>query len=344
METKRRFIPFVIVLIAGLLVPLIIPNQFYMQSIIYIVLYMYWASAWNILGGFAGLFSLGNGLYIGIGAYTSAVLFIYCGITPWIGMIISGLLAGALSIIIGYPVFRLKGMYYALATIALMCVFQIVFNNEPTILGIHTGGPDGLRIPMTGRASDMQFPGKTGYYYLTFGLLFVLLLVSDRIVHTKMGFYFRSIQANQEAAASLGVGVLRYKLTAHFISAFFTAIGGAVYTTTFLFVSSNIVFGMDLSFAMMLFCIVGGANTIWGPIIGALILVPVQQALRIAAGVKLAPLSAMIYGLALCLVILFMPDGILGWIKKFIEKRKSNHAGRLQAVAEETGKGGGLDD
>jgi branched-chain amino acid transport system permease protein len=235
-------------------------------------------------------------------------------------------------------------MYFALATIALMCVFQIVFNNEPTILGIKTGGPDGLRLPMTGLASDMQFPGKTGYYYLAFGLLFVLLLVCDRITHSKMGFYFRSIHANQDAAASLGVNVLRYKLTAHFISAFFTAVGGAVYTTTFLFVSSNIVFGMDISFAMMLFCIVGGANTIWGPIIGALILVPIQQALRIAAGVKLAAFSSLIYGLALCLVILFMPNGILGWIKKLVKKRKISKAGKLQFATEEAEKGSGLDD
>jgi branched-chain amino acid transport system permease protein len=138
-----------------------------------------------------------------------------------------------------------------------------------------------------------------------------------------MGYYFRSIRANPDAAASLGVNVLRYKLTAHFISAFFTAVGGAVYVVIFLYVNARTVFGMDLSFAMMLFCVLGGANTMWGPVLGAIIMVPIQQALRIAAGVNLAAMSSLIYGVALCLVMLFMPDGILGAVKQLYLKHKA---------------------
>lgn len=338
MDSKKRFIPIGVLLIVGLLVPLVFTTSFYLQSAIYVVLYMYWACSWNILGGYSGLFSLGHGLYIGLGAYVVAVLFVYCGISPWIGMIIAGLACGLLSILVGYPVFRLKGMYYALATIALMSVFEIVFNNQSTIFGIYTGGPNGLRFPMTGSAWDMQFSSKTGYFYLVLGMLIVIMLVSDRITHSKMGYYFRSIRANPDAAASLGVNVLRYKLTAHFISAFFTGVGGAVYVTTFMYVTAKTVYGMTLSFAMVLFAIIGGANTLWGPVIGALIMVPIEQALRIAAGSSLAALSTLVYGLALCLVMLFMPDGILGQIKKATVKRRKQKA---EAAAIETAEGGG---
>lgn len=341
MESKKRFIPIGVLLIVGLLVPLVFKTSFYMQSAIYVVLYMYWASAWNILGGYSGLFALGNGLYIGVGAYVVAVLFYHCGISPWIGMIIAGVVCGLLSILVGYPVFRLKGMYYALATIALMSVFEVVFNNQTNVLGVYTGGPNGLRFPMTGSAWDMQFSSKNGYYYVVLALLIIIMLVSDRITHSKMGYYFRSIRANPDAAASLGVNVLRYKLTAHFISAFFTGIGGAVYVTTFMYVAAKTVFGMPLSFSMVLFTIIGGANTLWGPVIGALIMVPIEQALRIAAGSEMAALSTLVYGLALCLAMLFMPDGILGQIKKVAAKRRKQNAEALAAGKAEGGDGNG---
>lgn len=341
MESKKRFIPIGVLLIVGLLVPLVFKTSFYMQSAIYVVLYMYWASAWNILGGYSGLFALGNGLYIGVGAYVVAVLFVHCGISPWIGMVIAGLVCGLLSLIIGYPVFRLKGMYYALATIALMSVFEVVFNNQTKVLGIYTGGPNGLRFPMTGSALDMQFSSKNGYYYVVLGLLIIIMLVSDRITHSKMGYYFRSIRANPDAAASLGVNVLKYKLTAHFISAFFTGVGGAVYVTTFMYVAAKTVFGMPLSFSMVLLTIIGGANTLWGPVIGALIMVPIEQALRIAAGSEMAALSTLVYGLALCLAMLFMPDGILGQIKKFTAKRRKQQAKAMPAADPEGGDGNG---
>jgi branched-chain amino acid transport system permease protein len=297
-----------------------------MQSAIYVVIYMYWASSWNILGGYTGLFALGNGVYIGVGAYVTAVLFVYCGITPWIGMIIAGLVAGLLSVLIGYPVFKLKGMYYSLASIALMSVFELIFNNEMEIFGVYTGGPNGLRFPVTGRALDMQLSSKTSYYYLVLALLVIVLLFSDYIQNSKTGFYFRSIRANQDAAASLGVNVLKYKLT------------------TFLYVNAKQVFGMDLSFSMVLFCILGGANTLWGPVIGALLMVPIQQALRVAAGVELAALSSLIYGLALCLVMLFMPDGLLGAIKKLIAKRKTATVAPLAAAVTDAGQGGAEDE
>lgn len=339
MDLKKRYVPIAILAVVGLCVPLVFKTSFYMQSAIYVVLYMYWASAWNILGGYTGLFALGNGLYIGVGAYTATLLFYHLNVSPWFGMIAAGLICGILSVIIGYPVFRLKGMYYALATIALMSACETIFNNEMTIFGIYTGGPNGLRFPLTGSALNMQFSSKNGYFYVALVLLIIVMLVSDWITHSKMGYYFRSVRANPDAASSLGVDVLKYKLTAHFISAFFIGIGGAVYVTTFNYVSAKTVFGMDLSFAMVLFTIIGGANTLWGPVLGALIMVPIQQALRIASGSDMAALSTMIYGLVLCLAMMFMPDGILGQLKIVASKRRKQSEKLIPATA----KGGDED-
>jgi branched-chain amino acid transport system permease protein len=341
MEELKKYVPFVVLVVVGSILPFAISNQFYVQSALYVLLYMYWASCWNILGGYTGLFSLGNGLYIGVGAYSCAVMFIYLGITPWIGVILAGLVAGFLSVVVGYPVFRLKGMYYSLAMLALVCVFGIVFNNQERILGFDTGGPMGLRVPMSLKAADMQFVDKRYYYFIVLGLLLIILAFSHWLTRSRLGYYFRSLRENEDAAASVGVNILRYKLTSHFISAFFTGVGGAVYAMINLFVGANIVFGIDMTFYMVIFCIVGGANTIWGPILGALLLVPVQQVLRIAVGSRFAPLSAMFFGLVLCLVILFMPDGLLGWFKKLLGNHKTQRAKRLQTRAEGVEPGGG---
>ncbi len=339
-ERLKKYFPFMVLVAVGTVLPFAASNQFYVQSFVYVLLFMYWASSWNILGGFTGLFAIGNGLYIGVGAYSCAIMFIYFGITPWIGMLLSGLVAGILSVLVGYPVFRLKGMYYALATLALVSVFAVVFNNQERILGFDTGGPMGLRVPMTLRAADMQFVDKRYYHFIVLGLLLVVLAFSQWLTRSKLGYYFRSIRANEDAAASLGVNVLGYKLASHFISAFFTGVGGAVYAIVNLFVGANIVFGIDMTFYMVIFCVVGGANTVWGPVLGALLLVPVQQVLRIAVGSRLAPLSAMFFGLVLCLVILFMPDGLLGWLKGLAANRKTLRTNRLRRRVEGIELGG----
>lgn len=317
----KKVLPF-LALLAAIVVPLVVDFGYTMYSLVLVVLYMYWASAWNIMGGYTGLFAIGNGMYAGIGAYATGILFMFHGISPWLGIFIAGIIAGLVSLAVGYPVFRLKGMYYALATIAMMSALKIIFANETVVLGYHTNGANGLQIPVTGRIQDMQFMTKLGYYYVILFLLVVLLLVSNLISKSKMGYYFRAIKADEEAAGSLGVNVLGYKMTSHFISAFFTAIGGGFYAMLMVYVDPKTVFSFDFSVNMLLMAIIGGVGRLWGPILGAGILVPVKEIIRVNLGTKVAGLSAVMYGMVLMFVIYFMPNGILGWISDRISAAK----------------------
>lgn len=287
-----------------------------MQVMVMLLLFMYWASSWNIIGGYGGLLSLGHASYIGIGAYTSTICSMYLNISPWIGMLIGGLIAGLVSLIIGYPTFRLKGSYFALSTVALLNVMRIVFLSEDTIFGFKTYAAMGIKIKwLGGNFIDMQSLDKMFFYYIILVLLVILLLVSNFISTRKTGYYLAAIRTNQEAADSLGVNVQYYKLKAQFISAFFTALGGTIYAQLISFIEPQRVFGYDLSVEIALMVIIGGTGTVWGPIIGALVLYPASELLRSSIGSKLPGSSIAIYGLLLMIIIYFMPQGLLHYLR-----------------------------
>ena len=290
-----------------------------MQLAVMCLLYMVWTSSFNIVSGFIGWFSLGHSVYIGLGAYTSAILFTYMGITPWIGMLAGGLIAGIIAVLVGYPTFRLKGSYYTLSTVALVNVFRIIFLNEDAILGFQTNGAMGIKMPWEGTIATMQHLDKTFYFYIVLALLVVVLLVSNYINSSKTGYYFAAIKTNQGAAATLGVDVTAYKLRAQFLSAFFAAVSGAIYGQMLQFIEPAGFFSNDLSTQIAVMAIVGGVGTLWGPVIGALILYPVSEMIRSSIGSSLPGLSLVIYGIVLMLVIYFMPQGIIGYLKRFVQ-------------------------
>ena len=296
----------VLLLAALLLFPAVVSQQFTINSFCLVFLYAYWASSWNILGGYTGQMSLGHACFVGLGAYTTAVLFSHFHCSPWIGLLAAGLVAGLASLVIGIPCFKLKGSYFTLSTVALCHVFRIVFNTNSTLFGLETGAAQGMKLPWRGGLAAMQFLDKRSYYYINLGMLLLVLLVSYAIKRSKLGYYLAAIRTNQDAAASLGVNVLGMKLTAMFISAFFTAMGGGLYVK------------------IMVLAVVGGGGTLWGPIVGASLLVPVQQILNSRLGANLAGLALAIYGVVLMIVIYFMPKGfldtILRWLRKLREK------------------------
>ena len=290
-----------------------------MQLAVMCLLYMVWTSSFNIVSGFIGWFSLGHSVYIGLGAYISGILFTYMGITPWFGMLIGGLIAGIIAVMVGYPTFRLKGSYYTLSTVALVNVFRIIFLNENSIFGFPTNGAMGIKMPWEGNIASMQHLDKTFYFYIVLGLLVIVLLVSNYINNSKTGYYFAAIKTNQGAAATLGVDVTSYKLRAQFLSAFFAAVSGAIYGQMLQFIEPASFFSNDLSTQIAVMAIVGGVGTLWGPVVGALILYPVSEVIRSSIGSSLPGLSLVIYGLVLMLVIYFMPQGIIGYLKKFVQ-------------------------
>lgn len=308
---KKHGIVIAFFALCALIYPVFFRDGYVLQFGINILMYAMAAVAWNIIGGYAGQLALGNGVYFGIGAFVASVLFVYEGVSPWIGMLIAGLIAGGISLLLGSITFRLKGSYYALSTVALLFVIKMLFTSNTYILGFKTNGALGLTIPWTGESfSNMMFLDKTWYYYIIFALLVITLLISNYINRSKMGYYLAAINTNPEAAASLGVNVMGMKLRAGFASAFLTAVCGTFYAFVIQVVDPARVLGYDLSVQIMLYAIIGGMGTLWGPVLAAVIMVPLNDLLRAQLGSSMAGLSTVIYGLALCLIVYFMPDGL----------------------------------
>ena len=331
---KKLFLAAIIVIV--LLYPVFFRTGYVLQFGINILMYATAAVAWNIIGGYAGQLALGNGVYFGIGAFVSAVLFVYEGISPWIGMLIAGLIAGLISLIIGSITFRLKGSYYALSTVALLFVIKMLFTSNTYIFGYKTNGALGLTVPWTGESfASMMFMDKTWYYYIIFALLAVTLLVSNYINKSKMGYYLAAINTNPEAAASLGVNVMGSKLEAGFIAAFLTAVCGTFYAFVIQVVDPARVLGYDLSVQIMLYAIIGGLGTLWGPVLAAVIMVPLNDLLRAQLGSSMSGLSTVIYGLALCLIVYFMPEGLWKPFSKLGNRLLGGKASRVSAAKKE---------
>lgn len=335
-KINPTYVAVAIVLIILAVLPLFIKKNSVLHVVILTMLYMYYASAWNIMGGYAGLFSLGNGIYIGLGAYVSALLWANLNLTPFIGMIIGGLVAGLISLVVGYPTFKLKGVYYALATMALLNAFKTFGNSRESIFGVHFGGSNGYKVTVKNSLYNMQFASKVPYYYILLALLFIIICVSIWISRSKIGYYFRSIDANQGSAASLGVNVVKQKLIAQFMTAFFTGVGGAFYAQLLRYFDPTTVFGADMSIDILIYAVVGGAGTILGPLVGAAILVPLNQFLNSNLQ-GLTGLSTVIYGVLLAVVVFYLPGGIMSSVNAIWNryKAKKAHAARDEAKAEE---------
>lgn len=320
MRLKEDFKPYRILVVFAILLAVlpIFLKEYTVHMVIMMMFFAYLSSAWNIIGGYAGQFALGNGVYIGIGGYITACLFKFNGVTPWIGLIIAGIIAGVIGMLIGYPCFKLRGTYYALATVAVLYVVRIYMTTTNTVLGYETGGSMGLRLSYKGGFANMQFVSKVPYYYIMLALLIIIIAISIYIKNSRTGYYFAAVNTNQDAARSLGVNATGYKLRAQFLSSFFTAVGGGFYVIYIMYLDPTRVLSYSMSIQILLYAIVGGANTVWGPIMGGLILYPASEALRTAIGTSAAGLSTALYGLMLMLVIVFMPRGVLPWITERI--------------------------
>ena len=323
----------VIPLAIAIVVPFIFHDNYVLQTLIMVMLYAYWSSAWNILGGFAGQSAMGNGVYIGIGCYVTAVMFNEFAISPWIGMIVAAVIAGVLSTVLAYPCFKLSGTYYSLSTVALLHVFRIIFNQEKELFGMYIGGAEGLKIPWAGGFMNMQFVDKIYYYFIILVMLVAVLFLTNWIRKSKMGYYLLALNTNQGAASSLGVDVVRYKLYAQFISAALSALGGAFYVMLIMYIDSSRVMGYALSLEVLLLAIVGGRGTVWGPLLGALVMVPVNELLRANLGSALSGLPTLVYGAVLMIVIYFMPGGLIIYVRKLAAKVKEKKAEKAVSAA-----------
>lgn len=308
-------------LVAALIVAAEFLNSYYLQIIIYIFMFAYFASAWNILSGFAGQFSLGHAIFIGIGAYTSTILYAQFGISPWVGMLAGGMLAALVGVIIGLPCFKLKSTYFTLTTIALANILLLLVQNTRKIGSIAINGARGIQIPAVdgNNLMALQFLDKKYYLYVILVMLVVVLGVCRWIKGSKMGYQLAAIANNQDAAESLCVNSRALKLKAMAISAFFCAIGGTFYAQVILFCNPARLFSEALSDKLAIVAMLGGKGTVFGPTVGALIVETISQ----FASAKFAGtqgLNLATYGIMLVVCIRFFPDGILPIIQKIFRK------------------------
>lgn len=271
------------------------------------------ATAWNVLGGFTGQVSLGNAIFFGTGAYAAAAVQIRWGWTPWAGMLLGMGAASAIALLIGYPCFRLKGHYFAMATLAIGEVVAVLAMNWEWV-----GGSVGLYIPIRDDTwTYFQFGStKLPYYFAMLLFLVLTLAVSRWILSSRPGFYFRAIREDQEAARALGVPARNYKLAAIGISAALTSLGGSLYAQYVLFIDPHSVFPMMLSIQVVLIAILGGVGTLWGPVVGALLLVPLSEFTRIYIGGTGSGLDLIAYGFLIILFSVLQPRGVLGFFRK----------------------------
>ncbi len=308
--------------LVALWLPFATHNPTYLNLAILVLMGAQLGVAWNLLGGYAGQVSLGHAAFYGLGAYTSTMLLLNFGINPWLGMLLGGLTAALLSLAFGWSCFRLKGHYFAMATIAVAEIVQIVFTNWD-----FAGSAVGLTIPMNQRGLGvMVFADKAPYYWLALGLLVLTLLATWAVERSHIGYYLRAIKDEPDAARSIGINIARYKQIALSLSAFFTALGGSLYAQKELYIDPNSVLSTSLSIKMALVAILGGVGTLFGPVIGSVVLTTIEEMTRTFFGGGGRGTDTIIYAALIIVIAVFYPSGVIGWWRERQQRRQARRA------------------
>lgn len=307
--TPRQISVSAVVLILLILYPLFVRGSFPVHVMILVFLFGMMGVAWNIIGGFAGMFSFGQVAFFGIGAYTSSYLLTTYHVSPWIGLLAGGVLAALAAAAIGIPCSNLRGHYFAIASIAFAEIVRIHFNNWKLI-----GAAEGLTLPMLPESfrNFMFHSTKAPYYYIILGFLILSLMVCSWVSTSRMGFYFRAIRESHDVAKVLGINFVRYRLGAIMISAFLTAMAGTFYAQYILYLDPESVLILPISIQIVLVSMLGGAGSIMGPVIGAAILLPISEVTRVWLGYKGTGIDMMIYGTLIMLISVYQPKGVWG--------------------------------
>jgi branched-chain amino acid transport system permease protein len=305
-HTQILILAFVTVGLA--LIPAVLRDVYLLNVLILTLMYAALSQSWNILGGYCGQISLGHALYFGCGAYVTSILFIKFGVSPWFGALAGGAIAAALALVLGYQCFRLGGHYFSIATIVIAEIGLLLVHNWDVV-----GGALGLQWPIS-RDSwwTLQFArNKTPYVYLALGLFVITWLVTFWIEGSRWGYWWRAVKDNTEAAESLGVEVFRSKMAAAALSAFFTAIGGGFYAAFVGYIDPESVMTFRFSLLFALPAVLGGIGTLWGPLVGAAILIPMTEITRSYMGGSGNGVDLIIYGALIMFIALAKPEGIL---------------------------------
>jgi branched-chain amino acid transport system permease protein len=315
----HRFLPLAAALLLLALLPLAL-GEYLLHIVVQILLWGYIYTAWSVMGRF-GLVSLGHGAFLGIGAYVPALLWNEYGLTPWLGIALSMVLAALLALVVGYPATRMRvvGHYYALVTLALS---QVVLLSIVALREI-TGGSLGMtpRAVENGSWYALQFPDKAQFYFLALAVWLVGLgvwLWVDRGMGSRA---LEAINQDEGAAAAIGISVMREKLRVTLLSAALTALGGGMFAQYLMYINPETVAGVGVSLQIVFAAIAGGMYGLFGPTVGALFTIALTEGLRILFGTNFIGAANTIYGVLLVLFIIFMPRGILGLVDRLLARR-----------------------
>jgi branched-chain amino acid transport system permease protein len=327
--TFWHYITLAVVAVVGVAMPFILPPA-ELAVAMRVVIFALMGIGWNMMSGFGGMFSFGHAAYFGIGAYVTAVLLIDFGISPWIGLIAGMLVAAGAGVGISYLALRYKltGAYYALSTFAFAEMLRLFAVGNEVL-----NGTVGFTVPvLRGENWAMfQFPvGSPIYFWIGIGMVVLALAVTIQFLRSRTGRFTLASRDDDMAASAVGVNVLRYKLTTVALSAAITAMAGTLYLQYYMFIDPELAFGANVSNNAIITAVVGGVATVWGPVVGAVIMAPLSD--LVAGALRNPPewlsfiegqggLDILIYAVILILCVLLLPRGIYGTIKRWVVKK-----------------------
>jgi len=300
------------VLVALVLLPFALTSDFLSHFVIMTLYFALLGQAWNLLGGYAGQRSFGHAAFFGTGAYAAAILQLDLGINPWVCLVLAGGFGAIAGAFVGALSFRygLRGSYFALVTLAFAEVFRIVADSVP-----FTGAGVGLQIPLKQTAANFQFAEKLGFYWVVLALTALATLLAWWLENSCFGADLAALRENEDAARALGIEVERRKLGAITLSAALSGLAGSFYLQYFLYLDPRLAYGVEVSVASLLVPLVGGAGTVFGPLVGALVLRLLNEVSGAVTGG--APgLNLVLYGALLILILAFLPDGLVSLVPR----------------------------
>jgi branched-chain amino acid transport system permease protein len=325
----RRLLLYAVLLALVIAYPLVFSSPFQQRLGALVLLYAIAASSWNIVGGYAGQVSVGHVVFFGCGAYAAMGAYAHFALSPVVGIPAGIVLAVGIAAIIGVPTLRLAGHYFSMATIAVAELSRLIVNNTD-YLGAAVGmsGP-----PVPRNVFDLSVISALPYYYLFLAVLAILLLITWKMANSRMGFYLRAIKDSERAARSLGAPASRTKLYAYMLSAGGTSVAGALYAMMFGFVDPESGLGILISVKMLIMAALGGAGLLFGPMVGAAILVPLEEISNSVLGGKGAGLTFVVYGAIIVLIARFQPGGLLTLFKRLLERPANKPDGAAKGAS-----------
>lgn len=299
------------VLAVAIAFPFVFSSSFMVNFGVLALFYAFIGQSWNISGGFAGQLSFGHVAFFGVGAYASTIVQMRFGFSPWLGLPVAALAGALVGGVIAVLSFRagLRGSYFALITLAFAEVLRIVSNSISI-----TGGGLGMLIPLKVGAANLQFAERSGFYFLILALAALSVALAEWLRRSRFGAQLAAIRENEDAARALGINVFVEKVKVMLLSGAIGGVGGCFFAQYFLYIDPLIAFGVDKSVEMLLVSMIGGSGTVYGPLVGSLLLALVSDVTRTLTQIQ--GLSLVLYGALLVVIIAYLPNGLIDLFRR----------------------------